>query len=498
MISYALQLRHASDATYRAEVTDQLNNGDKSHWPLALFVLCYSRRQIPVGGCVPFVLFTNTSMKINGWFLGIIVALFCTLAGYGQAPPPNDNYSNRTVLTGNDITFSGTLAGATIEDSQETTAYEQLLGVTPTQSVWWSWTAPVSTVLTLQIRSSSLDYSHSPIISQLPYRVALVVYTFATNSMPLGLQVIDFRFAPETLSIPVRAGTEYQIQLIGTSSGGYTFGLTATNTPVIVQQPRSRTVYSNATALFYVVAAGTNQPAFAFQWCSNGTPIPGETAPMLAISNIDSSMAAAYSVIVSNSAGATNSDPAMLSVSQSNVPILLAVTGLTSNSLAFSLTGENGRSYRIESSPDLVNWARDVEFDLEPVTPDTTSVVFNPNSPLDLTVSNNSNNRFFRAEPYVVSSFAGDPPSAADECVNHLEQIRIAKLLWQRDYDNAPIIPYATPWAAGLIPYFPRHQAPYCPDNINQIFASSYQINDLLTEPACYIVPSYHILEEPR
>ncbi len=433
-----------------------------------------------------------------------MVALFCALAGYGQTPPPNDNYSNRTVLTGNDITFSGTLAGATIEDYQETTAFETFLNVTPTQSVWWSWTPPVSTVLTLQILSSTLDYSQSSSITPVPYRTVFAVYSTATNIntptniSPLGFQVIDFRFAPETLSIPVTAGTEYQIQLIGTNSGGYTFELTATNTPVIVQQPLSRTVYANATALFYVVAAGTNQPAFGFQWCSNGTPIPGETAPMLAISNIDSSMAAAYSVVVSNSFGATISAPAMLSVSQSNVPIRLAVTGLTSNSLAFSLTGENGRSYRIESSPDLVNWAPDVEFDLEPVTLDTTSVVFNPGSPLNLTVTNNSNNRFFRARPYFVSSFAGDPPSAADECVNHLEQIRIAKLLWQRDCDNAPIIPIYTPTYAEIITYFPRHQAPYCPDDFSQMFVDSYSIRDVLTEPACIIVPSYHFLEEPR
>ena len=32
LISYALQLRHANDATYRREVTGRLNDTDKSHW----------------------------------------------------------------------------------------------------------------------------------------------------------------------------------------------------------------------------------------------------------------------------------------------------------------------------------------------------------------------------------------------------------------------------------------------------------------------------------
>jgi len=32
LISYTLQLRHENDAEYRQEVTDRLNDQDKSHW----------------------------------------------------------------------------------------------------------------------------------------------------------------------------------------------------------------------------------------------------------------------------------------------------------------------------------------------------------------------------------------------------------------------------------------------------------------------------------
>ena len=32
LISYTLQLRYAHDAGYRCEVTDRLNDADKSHW----------------------------------------------------------------------------------------------------------------------------------------------------------------------------------------------------------------------------------------------------------------------------------------------------------------------------------------------------------------------------------------------------------------------------------------------------------------------------------
>ena len=32
LISYTLQLRYAHDAAYHREITDRLNDGDKSHW----------------------------------------------------------------------------------------------------------------------------------------------------------------------------------------------------------------------------------------------------------------------------------------------------------------------------------------------------------------------------------------------------------------------------------------------------------------------------------
>ena len=231
------------------------------------------------------------AMKLAGWPLFTWVGLLASPAVLAQAPP-NDDFSNRTVLTGTDVTFGGTLAGATIEDVQETVAYQTFMGSGSgaTQSVWWTWTAPATGAMTLQIVGSSQDqsqtwpsdflYVYSPTNgSTKPDGLALILF---------GQEAIFFRLAPQTLSVPVIAGSNYDIQLIGGSSASYTFRLVATNTPVIVQQPRSQTVSSNASALFYVVSAGTNQPQFTFQWRFNGTNLDGETAPMLALTNIDS------------------------------------------------------------------------------------------------------------------------------------------------------------------------------------------------------------------
>lgn len=438
-------------------------------------------------------------MKINGWLCQLFLGLFATYACSAQTPPPNDNYSNSIALTGTDLTFTGTLAGATIEGSvatgfRELDAYENTYGVAqPTQSVWWNWTAPASTVLTLQILSSS------PGLIQNQGLDGFFIYTATNGStdpsglvLPaVGAKLIDFRLAPLSLSIPVTAGTNYQIQLIGNTSSSYTFRLVATNTPVIITQPRSQTVYSNASVLFYVVDAGIAPNAFTFQWCFNGTNISGETAPMLALTNIDGSMAGNYSVIVSNAAGYTISQPATLSVSQSNVPISLSVIGVRSNNFMFSLTGENGRNYRIESSTDLVNWAPEVSFPIAPYLPDTTSVVFSSNSPLVLAVTNNAAHKFYRATPYVI----GNPD--AEVCINNLRQVRIAKLLWQEDNANQED-PMFTPQYTDLLPYFPHQLAPFCPDDFTDSFFASYVIFDLMVEPRCNVVPATHVLEDPQ
>src|SRR6266699_2457135 len=59
-------------------------------------------------------------------------------------PPSNDNFADRTVLSGTSITFTGRLAGATAErigDWYEPDGYP-FTGSSGGPSVWWEWTAP--------------------------------------------------------------------------------------------------------------------------------------------------------------------------------------------------------------------------------------------------------------------------------------------------------------------------------------------------------------------
>jgi hypothetical protein len=446
-------------------------------------------------------------------FLAIYLILFVSITGLSQTPPPNDNFSNAIVLTGTDVTFSGTLAGATVEDQREVGTFDNMIGESANQSVWWTWTAPISTILNFEILNSSYVNPGAPGIG-----AGFVVYN-ATNGgtspdglvLPaLGMEIIDSRLAPQTLSIPVVAGSNYYIQLVGETSASYNLRLIATNTPVIIKQPRSQVVYSNASALFYVMSMGLVQSNFTFQWFLNGTNLSGETRPMLALNNIDSGMAGDYSVVVSNAAGFTVSQPATLTVSQSNAPISLAVVGTVSNTMMFNLTGENGRNYRLESSTNLVSWTPELNFPQVPYIlfyTATTSVFFNTNSPTAITVTNNAVRKFFRATPYVIISTNNAPCGSqgpdVEICINNLQQTRIAKLLWARDYDQIQngffyMSPVATPRLVDILPYFPHQLAPACPDDCTHEFQDSYTINSLQTAPACEISPTNHVIEAPQ
>ena len=88
--------------------------------------------------------------------------------------------------------------------------------------------------------------------------------------------------------------------------------LTVVSPPLLSQplQPVATSYFSNAT--FTVQASGTGP--FTYQWLFQGTSIAGATNSSLILSNLVRSNQGAYSVVVSNFAGAVTSSPAALRV----------------------------------------------------------------------------------------------------------------------------------------------------------------------------------------
>src|SRR5205085_9352911 len=61
--------------------------------------------------------------------------------------PSNDNFADRMILTGTNVSVPGSILGATREADEPNT--------TPSHSVWWSWTAPIAGVCVVETRAVS-------------------------------------------------------------------------------------------------------------------------------------------------------------------------------------------------------------------------------------------------------------------------------------------------------------------------------------------------------
>ena len=70
--------------------------------------------------------------------------------------------------------------------------------------------------------------------------------------------------------------------------------------PVIATQPQSRTRIFGDSAEFSVSATG----ATSYQWYHNGTALAGQTNATLSLSNLQTSDAGDYTVVVTNASGA--------------------------------------------------------------------------------------------------------------------------------------------------------------------------------------------------
>ena len=292
------------------------------------------------------------------------------------------------------------------------------------------------------------------------------------------------------LTFQASAGTNYQIQFFGTHPTlAVTFRMVATNAPVILDPPTPQTVFPDGSALFTVLAVGV-QP-LTYQWEFEGAVLPGKTSPMLAFNHITADQAGTYAVVVSNATGVVTSAPTALRVSAiAAAPILTPISLALSNGFRFTLAGETGRCYRIQSSSDLVNWHDETNFSSISVPlvyaqggAPVSSVLYSETSNLVLSVPWNVAPKFVRAVVYIAPN---------EICINNLKQIRFTKNLWIRTL----VAPYRDAWPV-FSDLLPEIMELYCPALGFGPAWNSYLPANILHEPICMVVGS-HILEEPR
>ena len=119
--------------------------------------------------------------------------------------------------------------------------------------------------------------------------------------------------------------------------------------PILDSQPQSQTDYIGSTAVFNVMASGL--PPLAYQWQFNGTNIDDATNACLILSNLDVTLQGAYSVLVTNLEGMTNSEGANLNVvamppAIQTQPVSLTVAAGTKAVFSVTATGTASLVYQ--------------------------------------------------------------------------------------------------------------------------------------------------------
>lgn len=211
--------------------------------------------------------------------------------------PGNDDFADRTILSGTNVAVTGYNAGAT------TDALEP-----GSQCVWWSWTAPKGGVVTVDASGSSFDtvvqvFTGSGLSS-------LVPWAWDDDSGTGNASKLDFY---------VSAGTTYSIAVYGygNSFGRIVLDLnyTTPRAPVFTHQPESSAVYSGETMEIYAEVTGT-QP-LTFQWRKNGVALTGQTDSYLELDGVQTSASGTYTLVAKNSTATVTSSPATITVSTS-------------------------------------------------------------------------------------------------------------------------------------------------------------------------------------
>ena len=192
--------------------------------------------------------------------------------------PFSDNVGGGTLLSGAFGTVRGRNIGATLEPGEP-----RLFGKRGGSSVWTSYAAPGTGIVTFRTRGSAFD-------TLLGAFLVNAVGTFdelASDEDPGG-------FLTSEITFNVRQGELYRIVVDGFAGAqgefilSWQFELTDDLLPVILAQPVSSTVAEGSNATFSVQATGS---AIAYQWFLNNQPLQA-TQSSLTLSNVQPNLVA--------------------------------------------------------------------------------------------------------------------------------------------------------------------------------------------------------------
>ncbi len=163
--------------------------------------------------------------------------------------------------------------------------------------------------------------------SGITFNNASAVFQFAASDIDAGADPSTFLVAKRTSgtwTLPtVGTKTSTNIQALGLTSsfGDFQVGQ-STNLPSITTQPQSQSITVGQNVTFTAAAEGA--ATLAYQWRFNGTNLSGATSTNLVITNVQSSHAGSYTIVVTNFNGAETSSVALLTVLRASTTNVLA------------------------------------------------------------------------------------------------------------------------------------------------------------------------------
>jgi hypothetical protein len=167
-------------------------------------------------------------------------------------------------------------------------------GLRTSNSVWYTWRAPASGIVTFDTKGSAFD-------------TVLAVYVGdLTRLTEVASDDDGGGFHTSKVSWNALAGVDYHVVIDGVTGeiGDYVCNwnleVTGAGLPVFTLKPRSQTVLLGGTAMFTAAATDSRGP-LSFQWFHNGERIPGATSSNLTVFYVHSGHLGQYWLTASNS-----------------------------------------------------------------------------------------------------------------------------------------------------------------------------------------------------
>ena len=206
--------------------------------------------------------------------------------------PGRDEFTNATFIQA----VSNSVRGASFSATRET-GEPGFPGLNTSNSVWYSWRAPATGIVTFDTRGSAID---------------TVLAVYVGNSLQTLVEIASdddsAGFHSSRVSWNAVAGTDYRVFIDGVTgeTGNYVCNwnleTTTNRLPVFSLQPRSQTVLPGGTAVFRTAVIDSD-PYPMFQWYRNGQAIPDATSSNLTIVGVNTVHLGQYRLAVTNFSG---------------------------------------------------------------------------------------------------------------------------------------------------------------------------------------------------